>query len=161
MPFIARWPQLAPPGAVCDQLIVLGDLMATCAAITNAELPKDQGEDSVSFLSLLNGSDQPVREFAKHHSMRGRFAIRRGDWVFIDAETGGDNQEPDWFIEQRGYAAHDRPGELYNLNEDLSERVNLYAEQPAIVKQLSSLLTQTKDGHTPTDTSSLDAHLTE
>ena len=162
VPFIARWPQVVPPDAICEQLIVLGDFMATCADITNTELPENQGEDSVSFSSLLRGCDQPVRDFAIHHSMRGRFAIRCGDWVFIDSETGGDNQEPDWFRSQRGYTAHDSPSELYNLNEDLGERVNLYAEQPAVAEQLSSLLIQAKDGHAPTDPlPSNDADLTE
>jgi hypothetical protein len=57
---------------------------------------------------------------------------------------------------------HDSPGELYNLNEDLGERVNLYAEQPAVAEQLSSLLIQAKDGHAPTDpVPSNDADLTE
>ncbi len=94
--------------------------------------------------------------------MRGRFAIRCGDFVFIDSETGGDNQEPDWFRAQRRYTVHDSPGELYNLNADLGERVNLYAEQPAVAEQLSSLLIQAKDGHAPTDPlPSNDADLTE
>ncbi len=91
----------------------------------------------------------------------GLWFVSPGD-VFIDSETGGDNQEPDWFRSQRGYTAHDSPGELYNLNEDLGERVNLYAEQPAVAEQLSSLLIQAKDGHAPTDPlPSNDADLTE
>ncbi len=156
VPFIARWPQVTPAGTVCEQLITLGDLMATCAAITSTKLKADQGEDSVSFLPLLHGDDAPVRDFAIHHSMSSRFAIRKGDWVFIDSPTGDDNNEPEWFKEERGYTAHDGPGELYHLKEDIGERVNHYAEQPAIVEELSALLTQAKSGSASGGVSRLD-----
>jgi hypothetical protein len=76
--------------------------------------------------------------------MRGKFAVRKGDWVFIDASTGDDNQEPDWLKQDRGYCAHDLPGELYNLEDDISEAKNLYADKPGIVRDLKELLEQQK-----------------
>ena len=98
----------------------------------------------MSFLPLLCGRDAPVRSHAIHHSMTGRFALRRGDWVLIDSPTGGDNPEPDWFGAERGYVPHSEPGELYNLREDLSERVNRYREEPAVVEALRGLLDEAK-----------------
>ena len=120
--------------------------MATCADIVRAHRDPDDGEDSVSILPLLRDphADQGVRAFTVHHSMRGRFALRRGDWVFIDSESGGDNPEPDWFAEERGYTRHDHPGELYNLADDIGERHNLYAQHPDLVAELSGLLEQVK-----------------
>jgi len=146
VPFVARWPARTKAGAVCSELVVLGDLMATCAELVDASLADDEGEDSVSFLPLLCGRDAPVRSHAIHHSMTGRFALRRGDWVLIDSPTGGDNPEPDWFGTERGYVPHSEPGELYNLREDLSERVNRYGEEPAVVEALRGLLDEAKAG---------------
>ena len=105
VPFVASWPASIPQGSRCDQLIGLGDLMATCAEMTGIELPEGAGEDSVSILPLLRGdTDTPVREFAIHHSGSGKFAVRKGDWVFIDAPSGDDgDREPDWFKAERGY----------------------------------------------------------
>ncbi len=141
VPFIARWPSVTPDGAVCDQLISLGDLIATSAQITDSELEDDEGEDSVSILPLLRGeTEAAVREFTVHHSASGRFAIRKGDWVFIDSPSGDDNQEPEWFKKERGYTLHGCPGELFNLRDDIAERRNLYREHPEIVAELSRLL---------------------
>ena len=145
VPFIARWPGVTPAGAVCDQLTILGDLMATCAELTGVELLEDEGEDSVSMLPLLQGKmDQPVREFAIHHSIRGNFAIRRDNWVYIDSPSGDDNREPEWFKEERGYAAHNHPGELFDLDGDISERVNRYGDHPDLVREMSQILERVK-----------------
>ena len=146
VPFIARWPEVIAPGAECDQLTSHGDLMATCAQITGVPVPEGASEDSVSMLPLLQGSDQGTRTCAVHHSCNGRFAIRQGDWVFIDAPSGDDNKEPQWFREERGYTEHTYPGELYNLTEDIAERTNLYGEHPDKVRELSELLAQVKGG---------------
>lgn len=145
IPFIARWPDVTPAGTVCDQLSILGDFMGTCAQLTGIELQEGEGEDSVSMLPLLQGKiDIPVRDYAIHHSMRGNFAVRKKNWVFINATSGDDNEEPEWFKKERGYTPHNCPGELFNLDEDLAERKNLYNDYPEIVQELSQLLNQVK-----------------
>ena len=145
VPFIARWPGVTPAGTVCDQLTILGDFMATCAELTGVDLREDEGEDSVSMLPLLQGeTGEPVREFAIHHSIRGNFAIRRDNWVYIDSPSGDDNREPEWFKEERGYTAHDFPGELFNLDDDISERVNRYGDHPNLVREMSQMLERVK-----------------
>ncbi|MFC1526420.1 arylsulfatase [Candidatus Latescibacterota bacterium] len=146
IPLVARWPDVTPPGSECHHLTTLGDLMATCAQIAGTALPEGAGEDSVGILPLLQGSPEPTRAFAVHHSCNGRFAIRKGDWVFIDGPSGGDVKEPDWFRKERGYADHEHPGELFHLVDDIAERRNLYGEHPGVVKELGSLLEQAKGG---------------
>lgn len=145
VPFIARWPGVTPPGAVCNQLTILGDLMATCAQIIGIQLREGEGEDSISILPLLQGNvDTPVRDVAVHHSCSGRFAIRKADWVFIDAPSGDDSHEPEWFKKERAYTRHNCPGELFNLKDDIAERRNLYDEHFQVVRELSKLLDQVK-----------------
>ena len=145
VPFVARWPGVTPAGSVCAQLALLGDFMATCVQLTGAELPSGAAEDSISILPLLQGQiDAPVRRSAVHHSCAGRFALRQDDWVFIDAPSGDDNREPDWFKVERGYRDHDFPGELFNLSDDIAERQNLYGQHPDIVCSMSRRLEEIK-----------------
>jgi arylsulfatase A-like enzyme len=149
VPFLARWPGKIPAGSVSAETIAHVDFMATVAALLDVKLPDSAGEDSVSILPVLLGASHPtpIREATVHHSGSGKFAIRKGDWVLIDTPTGDDNGrrgEPDWFKQERGYTAHQQPGELYNLRHDRSQRLNLYAEQPEIVRTLKDLLEQYK-----------------
>lgn len=152
VPFIARWPRVTPAGSVCHQLTILADFIATCAQICGVELPRGKAEDSISILPLLEGeTDRPVRNVAVHHSGSGQFAIRKDNWVFIDAPSGDDNAlrggesgEPAWFKQVRGYVPHDCAGELFDLNEDASEKTNRYAEQSQIVGELSRRLERIK-----------------
>jgi len=144
--FLARWPGKIPSGTVSAETICHVDFLATVAALLNVKLPDNAGEDSVNLLPALLGQtlDRPLREATVHHGSRGDLAIRKGDWVFIDAPSGQQNGaragEPEWFRQQRGYQSHEHPGELFNLREDLIQKNNLYAERTEIVKELQELL---------------------
>lgn len=147
LPFVAQWPATISAGTTCGQLVCLADLLATCAEMMGDTLPAGAGEDSVSMLPLLRGHDEPTRQWLVHHSAAGKFAIREGNWVFIDDPRGGDLPEPDWFRAERGYVDHDHPGELFNLADDLAEARNLYTEHPEIVRRLSAKLERVKAGN--------------
>jgi len=146
VPFLVRWPGHTHAGTTCDEIVCLADFMATAAEIVGAELPQNAAEDSYSILPAILGEklSKPIREATVHHSYRGRFAIRQGHWVLIDAPTGDDNREPEWFKKERGYQPHDQPGELYDLRQDLDESRNLYAEHPDVVAKLKALLEKYK-----------------
>ena len=78
VPFIARWPEHVSANSSTDQLICLNDLMATFAELFAVDLPPDTAEDSVSFLPvLLDRPAESSRTEIVHHSITGRFAIRR------------------------------------------------------------------------------------
>ncbi len=150
VPFFARWPGQIPAGSVVEETICHVDLMATVAAILGTPLPNDAGEDSVNILPALLGrpQDKPLREATVHHTGSGRFAIRQGPWVFIDAPTGddngGNNKEPEWLKQERGYLSHNQPGELYDLAKDPGEHKNIHADHPDEVKRLKALLEKYK-----------------
>jgi arylsulfatase A-like enzyme len=151
VPFLARWPGRVRAGAVCDETICHVDLLATCAALLGAELPSDAGEDSWNVLPVLLGEPrrQPLREATVLHSASGKFALRQGDWVLIDAPMGDDNGprgEPAWLKQERGYTTNAFAGELYNLRADLAQRRNLYGDQPELVQRLKALLEKYKAG---------------
>ncbi len=145
VPFLVRWPGHVEAGSESAETICHVDFLATVAALLGEKLPAHAGEDSVNILPVVLGEkqDRPVREAVVHHSFSGKFAIRKGDWVLIDAVSGDDNRkrgEPPWFKEERGYVKDNQPGELFNVREDLSERKNHFAERPEIVRELKELL---------------------
>lgn len=148
VPLIVSWPDGFTPNRTCDHLVCLGDWMATCADLLGAPLPEGAGEDSISMMPLLRETDGPRRKHLIHHSGRGTFAIRKGDWVYIDGH-GGDNREPDWWKDARSYDDETGPGALYNLREDHQECRNRYRDCPDIVRDLRTIL-RSEQGRQPT-----------
>lgn len=141
VPFLLRWPQEVKSGQRSNQTICLTDLLATFAEISGYELSDREGEDSYSFLSILEGSDQyPIREATVHHSINGSFAIRQGDWKLILCPGSGG-----WsFPRPNNEAALDSlpPIQLYNLANDPAERNNLALSEEGKVQELKALLTE-------------------
>jgi len=146
VPFVARWPGKIAAGATCGETICLVDLLATAAAVAGCEVSADAGPDSVNIFPALlgQGRNAPLREATVHHSCKGRFAIRRGDWVYIDFPTGDDNKEPQWRRRQLGVQGHTEPCELFNLKDDPTECRNLAAAHPEKVRSLKALLEKYK-----------------
>lgn len=136
IPCIARWPGVINPGSLCDELVCLSDLMATCADMMDAELPAAAGEDSVSMMPLFREEGASTRSTVVHHSIDGKFAIRDGRWKLILCPGSG------------GWAYHDdqaaRDGfplvQLYDMENDPGEENNLQEEHPEKVKEMIRLL---------------------
>ena len=147
VPFLARWPGKINPGTSSDRLIGQYDFLATCAEIVATDVPEGAGEDSVSFLPALLGDDNggSPRESIVSQSIRGSFAIRRGDWKLslCPAGSGG------WSEPRPG--RQDLSGlptlQLYDLAADPGEETNLQAEHPEIVKELTALMKKTINAH--------------
>jgi arylsulfatase A-like enzyme len=137
IPFIARWPGTVAPGSRCDLLLCLTDFMATFADIVGAKLPANAGEDSVSFLSALEGKKAPPRDAVVHHSIEGKFALRQGDWKLeLCPGSGGWSKPGDPEARKLNLPAV----QLYDMHADISERRNLQADHPEVVDRLTKLL---------------------
>jgi arylsulfatase A len=137
IPFIVRWPAKVKPGTKSDQLLCLTDLMATCADILNVPLPENAGEDSVSFLPALLGQDNgSLREALVHHSVNGTFAIRQGHMKLLMCKDSGGWSDP-----RPGTVKSGMPElQLFDLSNDIGERINLHDKQSETVKKLTNLL---------------------
>ncbi|MDQ6478135.1 arylsulfatase [Dyadobacter sp. LHD-138] len=138
VPFIARWPKVIAKGSKTAQTICLTDLLATAASITHQRLPRDAGQDSFDFYTVLKNPKEKksVRESIIHHAIEGMFAIRKGKWKFIDGKgSGGWSSKGD---------ASDPEGQLYNLETDLVESKNLYDQNPLVVKELKAIMEKQK-----------------
>nr|MBI1228700.1 sulfatase-like hydrolase/transferase [Cytophagales bacterium] len=139
VPFIVHWPKAIPEGRIVDEIICTTDLMATVAELTGYRLPDDAGEDSFSFLPLLKHQQQlPVRPQIVHHSIEGRFAIRKGDWKLILWPGSGG-----WSAPMSGDAIKGLPDmQLYNLAIDPGETANVVAANPELAASLKEELAQ-------------------
>ena len=149
VPFIVRWPRVTAPGRVCDSLVSQIDLMATLAAAINAPLPADAAEDSHDLLPLLEGKTESVRVTHIHNTFPGRYAIRHGDWLLVDAKDGYSSRRNAGWESRHGYPADDDgAAELYDLKADLSQKHDLAAAHPEKVAELRGLLRDIRDrGH--------------
>jgi len=138
IPFVARWPKQIKPGSACGHTVCLTDLMATAAEISGATLPDNAGEDSVSLFSTLRGqAKEPVREAVVHQSGGGNLSIRQGQWKLECCPDGGESSTP-----KPGKGP--QPGEpriqLYDLDADIGEQVNVQDKHPDVVERLTKLL---------------------
>ncbi len=133
VPFLLRWPGVVKPGTVNDQLISQVDVMATVAHLVDFKLPDTAGEDSHDLLPLIRGeTDTSPRTTIVHRTWGKPWAIRHGDWVFIDSPTGALQEEPDFL----GYAPNPHNAILTNLKQDFAQRKNLLTEHPEQAAEL-------------------------
>lgn len=138
VPFIVRWPARVKP-AVSGALVELTDVFATVAEILGRPLPADSAEDSYSFLKALQGSTT-AREFAVHHSLHGVFALREGPWKYIEARGSGGFSQPRSVKPKTGEPA----AQLYRLDTDPAETVNLADKEAETAARLAARLEQIK-----------------
>lgn len=150
IPFIVRWPGKIPTNTVSSQLISQTDLMATLAAIVNAQLPDNAAEDSFNMLpAWCDENHPPIRPYLLTQAFGGMrtLSIRRGKWKYIDHQgSGGNRYENDpglkpFMIPE---VEPDAPGQLYDLEIDPGEKNNLYTKQSAVVNELRGLLENSK-----------------
>jgi hypothetical protein len=118
---------------------IFKDPMTTAAAMANIHVPDHAGEDSISFLPVLKGSESGLRTDLVSHSFDGRFAVRKGDWKLIFAPGSGAWGAP---RDPQAAAKGMPPVQLYNMKTDPSETTNLQADYPSAVWHLTQVLEQ-------------------
>lgn len=138
-PLIIKWPGIIKAGSTSDKLICLMDFFATFADIINYDIAQDSGEDSISFLPILqDNKNTHLRENVIHHSGYGMYSIRKGDWKYIEALGSGGFTEP----RDEKPLPNGPQGQLYNIKDDISETDNLWQQNPDVVNKLSKELQQ-------------------
>ena len=134
VPMIAKWPDKIKSGSSTNHISAFWDVMPTFADIVNKQL--DNAIDGISFLpTLLGGDDQKQHKYLywEFHEKGGRIAIRKGKWKGVKYHV---LKQPK------------RQIELYNLEEDPSEEINLASQHPEIVEELTKLMLEAR---TPSD----------
>ena len=152
-PFIVRWPGVVKPGTRCDVPVINQDLYATFLAAARATAPAGKILDGESLLPLFRQSGPLRREAIFWHFpgyldgpvTRGRdpvfrtrpvSVIHQGDWKLH-------LYHEEWQLDGgRAALATNHAVELYNLRDDIGERQNLAAANPAKREELlDNLLT--------------------
>lgn len=132
VPMIVAWPGHVTPGTQTDFMCAFWDLPATFGELLACGAETGQN-DGVSLLPLLeNRAGQQEHDFLYFEFMElnGRQAVRRGPWKLIHLDIRTENPRY----------------ELYNLDDDPSERHDLSDDYPAITAELKALMRQ---AHTP------------
>ena len=162
VPFIAKWPGKIPADTVSDQLFSSIDMLATFAAITGQTVDSDQLADSVNVLPALTGDpEKPVRESLILVPYRStHVSVRKGRWMFIPKQgSGGFTGKPGMHASggvkaasfvgsensdfENGVMDKDAPkGQLYDLQEDVTQTTNLHDLRPDVVQEMKSLLNE-------------------
>ena len=130
-PLIVRWPGVARAGSVCKTPVANYDFYPTFCEAAGIKPDPKQHLDGVSLAGLLKDPKTKLNRdtfywhypLAKPHFLGGRSsgAIRKGDWKLIEYFDAG-------------------TVELYNLAEDIGEKTDLAAKEPAKVAELHRLL---------------------
>jgi len=76
-------------------------------------------------------------EATVHHSIQGKFGIRQGSWKLALCPGSGGWTEP---TDKTARAQDLPPVQLYDLDTDVAEQVNLATRNPAEANRLTALL---------------------
>jgi len=131
VPFFVRWPNNLKGGVKVEETICLTDIYATLADIIEIEKPESAAPDSYSFGPLILNSENSSysRPPVIHHSGSGMFAIRKEEWKLVLGNGSGGREKP------KG-KPFEKPFQLFNLKDDISEKNDLINELPEIAKEL-------------------------
>lgn len=137
IPFIMRWPGRVAAGEEFDGLVGLNDLYATIAEVVGLQLSDEEAPDSRSFLRAAMGeTGARIRRHLVHHSADGMFALRVGQWKYIEGLGSGGFTQPARIEPTPGGPQ----GQLYDLAADPGETKNLWMERPNLRQDMARLL---------------------
>lgn len=118
-------------------IISLTDFYATFADLAGYRLQDNEAEDSYSMMPILAQNGKSAREDIIHHSIDGRFALRKGDWKLVFWPGSGGWGQPN----PKSKNWEELPKyQLFNMKDDPSEKDNLYGTHKKIEKDLTARL---------------------
>jgi len=141
VPLIFRWPQKIASGSQSSTPVSLLDIMNTAGSAAGLEIGEGVGPDSFDLTPILDGSGNSDRESLIMQSSKGMYAIRKGKWKLIFGLGSGGFTKADPLKEKvpSSTSGESLGGQLYDLEADPGETINLYEDKPEIVQELSDL----------------------
>jgi arylsulfatase A-like enzyme len=139
VPYFVQWTGKLPAGKTYHEPVIQLDILPTALAAAGISMPADRTTDGVNLLPHLAGEvDKPPHD-ALYWRFGQQMAIRRGGWKLVRYDTAADGGagDADQPVQKRG-AAPVSSARLYNLDADVSERVDLAAQRADLVKELQS-----------------------
>jgi arylsulfatase A-like enzyme len=118
VPFIMSWPEKLKH-SVCNEPVISLDIMPTICSVLNISLPPDRIYDGKNLLPAINGELTSLLHNELYFDGNdGIWAVREGTWKLVFST--GKNLE------------------LYNLETDKCEQINLAEKYPDRVKSMNS-----------------------
>ena len=132
VPFIVRWPGKFPAGKVSATPVISMDLTATSLAAAGASVSSGaiDGIDLAPVFAKGDAGTAAARTF--YWRVGPRQAVRQGDWKLLREPARGGGKA--------GKATKGEQGgkwQLYNLANDIGEKTDLAAKEPARVAELA------------------------
>ncbi len=123
-PTIAWWPGKIPAGTESDEITSMMDILPTFVTLAGGKIPRDRKLDGGDIWPILSGKENAKSPYDAFYYYRGLKlqAVRQGPWKL-----------------------HLVKGELYHLEDDISESKNVAKANPHIVEKLRAVALATKD----------------
>lgn len=134
-PMIVKWPGIVKPGSTAHQYVIIEDFFPSILEIAGVKTANTvQQIDGKSFVPVLKNPEfkNDKRVLVWHHPNKWTADKYEADYNFLSAVRQGD-----WKLI---YDQRDGKKQLYNLKQDISEKNDLSAQQPEMVKKLTALL---------------------
>ncbi|MEM9337483.1 MAG: sulfatase-like hydrolase/transferase [Bacteroidota bacterium] len=120
VPCVMKLPGVIKAGTTYDHPMSMLDMLPTFINAGGGEAAKIEGLDGVDLIPFLTGKKRGVPHDVLFWKKENRGTVRMGDWKLLRFP--------------------DRPAELYDISEDVSENNNLAYEHPEKVKELFKIL---------------------
>lgn len=131
VPFIVAGGGCSAHGTVSDALISHIDALASMAALTHQDIPREQMADSQNFLNTWLGISKASRPYAIKMSYNHTLSLRSGEWKYIPVKPGPTHVPWGTDIETGN---SDTP-QLYHIKSDPGETKNLADKQQEMVQK--------------------------
>ena len=130
VPAVVVWPGKTKTGTKSDALIQSEDIYKSLIEMAGLKCPENQGQDSISFVPVLQGGKgqrDAVFTYFPHAPrvpdvLPPSVTIRKGDWKLIRIFHDNPDQSHRY--------------ELYNVKDDVGERLNVAGRNPEMLKEL-------------------------
>ncbi|TYA84196.1 sulfatase [Seonamhaeicola marinus] len=116
IPFLMSWKGHLKPKSVYKNPISTLDMLPTFVTAAGGDVSKIEGLDGVDLMPFVKGENKAKPHETLYWKKETRAAIRHNEWKLLRFP--------------------DRPAELYNIEEDISEVNDLAAEKPELVREL-------------------------
>mgnify|MGYP000687010978 CR=1 FL=1 len=132
MPTIVHWPKEVEPGT-SSALLSQVDLYKSLACLVDQKVAKNAAPDSKDYLKAWLGKSNRGRKFLLEEAYT--YGLRMGKWKYIKPK---DKPVPNWIVQKFVDPGFRKEVQLFNLEEDPSEKNNIYKSHPEIVKVMEA-----------------------
>ena len=142
VPCLMRWPGVIPPASTCRAVASIMDFLPTFAKLADANPPQDRVIDGHDIGPLLRDPNSPSPyEFFFHYNGKQLQAVRSGYWkLHVPHGVRTVTKLPSKPGEYSGARTVPIELSLFDLQNDLQEKVNLAAYYPDVVNRLQQYI---------------------